>query len=70
MKYKNNGLVIPFDIADDVLVASLKHQVKQCKKDNKHLSKLGELADYQAEDFNNNKKFIKSAKVVLEYYGH
>ena len=70
MKYKETRLSLPFEIADNVLVANLKWQIKQFKKDNKRLSKLDELADYQAEDFNNNKKFIKSAKVVLEYYGH
>lgn len=66
---KVEGLFIPMEVGDMIVVASLKEQIGYLKKDNKKIRKLDDIPDFRMQDLISNEQFIRHATAVIEYYG-
>ena len=61
------GVVIPFETADQITLASMQDQLKMLKKEVKdHLEKGAWL---HPEDLGKNMKYIHALETLIPYYG-
>jgi hypothetical protein len=69
---KKEGLLLDWEAADKITLASLKDMLKILEKDNTVLGKKmksGKLAEHEKQDYMNNQEYIVAFKIVVGYYG-
>lgn len=63
------GLELDYDTADKITVLNLKDAREYLIKENKMLTTLERIPDYQLADYGYNTNLIKAISTVLHYYG-
>lgn len=64
---KSKGLEIPFEVADQITLATMQDQLKMLRKEVKdHLEKGSWL---HPEDLGNNIRYIHALEVLIPYFG-
>jgi hypothetical protein len=69
---KKEGLLLDWEAADKITLASLKDMLKILEKENKAIDKLmksGELGDCDKMGYVSNQEYIVAFKKVIKYYG-
>ncbi len=72
MSNKVKGLTIDWETADRITVLNLKNCVKTLTTNVEQLESLmemGDLADYQSQDYMDNISTLKAMEKVLSYFG-
>ena len=67
MKYEIDG-----DTADNIAKGVLKETMESLESEIKKLKKVikqGPVGSYILEDYNDNKKYLKAAELMYEYFG-
>lgn len=68
MKKVRRGLTIPWEVADEITIATLKDQLYYLEKELDDHFNLGEYM--HPEDIaNSREKFIPALRLIIEYYG-
>lgn len=63
------GLELDYDTADKITVLNLKDARENLIKENKRLTSLDRIPDYQLSDYGYNCNMIQALNTVLHYYG-